>query len=338
MLLKQTGFNVRLHKALPAVFILTGQEPWQLEQFAGQIKAAWKQHCQDDSEHDILHITAANDWILLEEEANSYSLFSNNRLLDVRYDKKTLDAAGKAFFERYLAQPNPRCLILIRAPELPQKLLTGLAANERIHIMPISPPGSGEVKQWIIARLKALACDFHPDLPALIQQYNEGNLLACAQLLDKLALIAEPGTTLTCDDVQEQLINQCEYTLYELADACLAGDRAKALLLLRQSENNKTEATLVLWLLTQEIRLLLQLLPGTIPLRDKAAQLKIWSSRVALYQRAVGRYRRDTLQSLLSACCQLDSDIKTGQGRNVWQSFELIALTLCSGKQLGCFA
>ncbi|MGQ3891420.1 DNA polymerase III subunit delta [Legionella sp. CNM-4043-24] len=339
MLIKQNGFNLRLNKTLPSVFLLIGQEPLQLDNLAVLIKKTWSQQSGADVEQSIIHIHNASDWQRVAEEANSYSLFSNTVLLDVRFDKKTLDASGKAMLEHYLKSPNSRCLILIRAPDLPVKQVSNLASHDSVHVMSIGTPSPTEIRQWISSRLNAMGAQVDPGIPALIQQYNEGNLLACSQLLDKLAILIEPGTALTAETVKEQLINQCEYSLYELADACLTGDSVKTLLLLRQAAANKTEATLVLWLLTQETRLLMQLQPfagqpGT--LRDKATQLKIWSSRQGLYLKAAGRCQPATLTNLLRLCNKLDSDIKTGHNRQVWNNFELIALTLCSGKQIGC--
>jgi len=341
MLIKQSGFNLRLHKTLPAVFFLTGQEPLQLNNLALLIKKTWSQQADDDVEQSIIHVNNAADWQIVAEEANSYSLFSSKVLIDVRFDKKTLDAAGKTTLERYLQEPNPRCLIMIRAPELPLKQLTAMTNHDAVHVMTIATPGANEVKQWINTRLNDMGARFDPNIPSLIQQYNEGNLLACSQLLDKLAILVEPATPLSIETVKEQLINQCEYSLYDLADACLNADAVKALLLLRQSAGNKTEPTLILWLLTQEIRLLLQLAPFAgqgATLRDKAAELKIWSSRQALYQKAAARQHVSHLTALLQFCNKLDSDIKTGQSHLIWNSFELIALSLCSGKQIGCLA
>lgn len=341
MLIKQTGLSFRLYKTLPAVFFLVGQEPLQLNTLAQLIKKTWFLQHGDDVQQSIIHINSASDWQLVADEADSYSLFSNTVLLDVRFDKKTLDAAGKKVFERYLQQPNSRCLILIRAPDLPLKQLTAMTNHDLVHVMHLGSPAPAEVKQWISTRLKDMGANFDPNIPGLIQQYNEGNLLACSQLLDKLAILVEPGIPLTLDDVKEQLINQCEYSLYDLADACLNGDSVKALLLLRQAAGNKTEPTLILWLLTQEIRLLMQLLPYaslTGAFREKGSQLKIWSSRLGLYQRTINRHQSPVLSALLHFCNKLDFAIKTGQNGQIWNSFELIALSLCSGKQIGCLA
>lgn len=341
MLVKQTSLTYHLPKNMPAVFVLTGQEPLQQQALTELIKFTWQQQRNEPFETTVISVNASSDWLQLEQEANSYHLFSSTTFIVAHYDKKTLDAGGKTFFERYLKQTNPDCLILLKAPDLPLKQLTNLANHERVHVFFITAPSASEVKQWLNNRLKKICAGFDPSIPAMIQQYNEGNLLACSQLVDKLELLHDKDQTLTTADVEDQLVNQCDYALYDLTQACLCGDKAKALLLLRQSAGNKTEPTLVLWLLSQEVRLLLQLQscrPNTQAFKDKASQLKIWSNRISLYQSASGRLQSTLLTTLLHFCNKLDNDIKTGQNGQIWNSFELIALSLCSGQQIGCLA
>ena len=159
-------------------------------------------------------------------------------------------------------------------------------------------------------------------------------MLACAQVIEKIALIYDEKTLLSIEDVKAQLIDQCEFQLYELADACLSANTCKALHLLRQAYSNRAEPTLVLWLLTQEIRQLIQLsllLKQNVALYTACNQLKIWPQRTQLYETTLKRLSRSQLYQLLSECMRIDERIKTSKGHQVWQSFEHVALTLCLG-------
>ncbi|MDP1601695.1 MAG: DNA polymerase III subunit delta [Legionella sp.] len=333
MLIKHSDLDFHPGKKLPAVFFLVGQEFLQVNNQAKAIKSSWQQN-NSDVDLKIVHINAASDWLILEQEANSYSLFSSTVLIDARYEKKTLDATGKAVLERYLKQVNSRALLIIRAPLLPLKQLQTVVNNELVQVIYSNPPTKAVVLQWINLQLGKITLNYDKQIPALIHQYNEGNLLASAQVLEKLALTIDPNAPLTLEDVKEHLVNQCDYSLFELADSCLIGDSVKALQLLRQASGNKTEPTLILWLLTQEIRLLMQLAQSS-SFRDTANQLKIWSTRISLYQRAIKKHNHDFLRSLLHYCCKLDLQIKTSQSKQIWQSFEFIALSLCAGKEVG---
>ena len=74
----------------------------------------------------------------------------------------------------------------------------------------------------------------------LIYQYTQGNMLACAQVIDKIALSHPPNSQINIEQVQEQLSNQCEHSPFELIDACLLGQADKSIQILRQAANNKT--------------------------------------------------------------------------------------------------
>ena len=154
-------------------------------------------------------------------------------------------------------------------------------------------------------------------------------MLACAQVIEKLTLVTADEERLTTEHVLEQLSDQCDYPLYELAEACLSARPEKAILLLRQTCQNKTEPTLILWLLTQEIRLLIQLhhlCKQSMSFSAACNQLNIWPQRARSYETTLARLSLVKLQSLLHACQQLDVQIKTNQSITLWHGLENIAL------------
>lgn len=341
MLIKQSGLNFKAATNSPAVYLLLASDPWQLNHIAQTIIGSWQKLYPEDHELKTMSLSAANDWVSLAEESMSYSLFSTNSLIDATYDKKTLDAAGKTFFESYLYNCNPQCLVIIRAPNLPVKQVQNYSTLKNIHIISASLPDSGQIKRWIIEQINARSITFEEQIPTLIQQYTTGNLLACAQVIDKLDLIVQEDRHLTFEQLKDHLSNQCEYQLFDLADTCLRGDQRKALELLRQVLANKGEATLVLWILAQEIRQLLQLkqlMNKGINFRDACGQLKIWSTRIAVYQSAINKYDETLLIQWLNYCSSLDKRIKSKQNVQLWQAFELLTLSLCTGKQVGYLA
>lgn len=330
MLIKYQALMPQLKKNIQAMYILVGSEHYLLNDAAFNIKKAWRQ--RGDTDEKIIHINAAADWSTLQEEANSYSLFAEQVLLDARFDKKTIDAAGKALLSQYLQNINPRCLIILHASAVPAKQLQWLSNNANVTLVQATPLTGSALQSWIITQLQQRSIAFEPQIPALIYQYTQSNLLACAQIIEKLALINDKDSVLTLEDAQAQLIDQCEYQLYELADACLNANAEKALHLLRQANNNRTEPTLILWVLTQEIRHLIQLshaLKQQISLSVACAQQKIWPQRASFYEATLARLPLIQLYALLENSKQLDEEIKANQSKHVWNRFEQLALALC---------
>lgn len=315
------------------VYVLIGQENYLLEQVAVTIKRAFRQLHTNECTETILELDTANQWSALQDEANSYSLFTPAILIDARCDKKTLDAAGKTFFTNYLAAINNDCLLIVRAPQLPQKQLQAVINHPAAVVIQLKTPDKKTVSNWITQQLAQHAIRCEGNVAGLIEQYSRGNLLACAQTLEKILLTHDPAQLLSAAQVKQQLAYQAEYQLYELSDACLNGDSYQALIILRRLAENRMEPTLILWALAQEVRHLHQLHTlGHTNFRATLAQLKIWPQRGPLYQTSLQRHTTASLNRLLRYCQQLDNAIKTGQHEQLWRAFELLTLALASGK------
>lgn len=339
MLIKHQALKAELNKKFRSLYVLFGQDYFLLNNAAESIKLAWKNAKNNDVEETILSINHASDWSMIETEANSYSLFASFVLLDLRYDKKTIEVPGKEFITRYLDNINSSCLLILRAPNLLQKQLTWLYNHEKILAVQTSPLNNIAMQKWIADQLQSKGLKFEQQIPALIQQFTQGNMLACAQSIEKLELIAEPTTILSQELVIEQLVDQCDYQLFELADACLLEHPDKVIQLLRHASNTKVEPTLILWLLAEEIRKLIQLIELTkyqsLSFDTACNQLKIWPQRAKLYSTALKKIKLDLLLQLIKFCKKIDEMIKSSQNNRIWQSLEQLALSLCFAKQVG---
>lgn len=330
MNIKYQAVAQTLRQKSHALYILTGQDHYLLNDAALSIKKAWR--AKGDCDETTVQLNAPADWALLREEANSYSLFSEFVLLDARMDKKSIDAQGKKMLQQYVQDINPRCVIILRAPNVPNKQLQLLAGNEHTLLIQAYPFAQAELQRWIASQLTNRSIRHDTQIPALIHQYTQGNMLACAQVIEKLALVTNEGELVTTDMVLEQLSDQCDYQLYELAEACLTAQVEKAIHVLRQACQNKTEPTLILWLLSQEIRQLIglaQLRAQSIPLAQACNQLKIWPQRARSYEQTLARVSHSKLHDLLRICQQLDMQIKSNQSGMIWHGLESLALALC---------
>lgn len=332
MVIKYPALLQHLKKSTKPIYVLTGLDPYLLNDAVLNIKKAWRQ--QGEIDEKIIHINTPADWKSLQDEANSYSLFADLVLLDIRFDKKTMDATGKEAINQYLQNINSRSFIILQLSAVPAKQLQWLSNNEHVVLVQILPFSENELRHWIASQLTKGSITYHPDVPHLIYQYAQGNMLACAQVIEKLSLSFDKSQELTVADVEPQLIDQCDFELYELADACLASKEEKTLHLLRHAHNTRAEPTLILWLLTQEIRQLIQLLylqKQDIPFSTACGLLKIWPKRTKLYETALARLSLAGLYQLLQVSRKVDEQIKTTQAYSIWYAIEKLALLFCWG-------
>ncbi|MBI2785399.1 MAG: DNA polymerase III subunit delta [Legionella longbeachae] len=335
MQIKQQMLVKQVQKKIAPLYILIGQDNYLLEDSLDTIKSAIK--INHDFDEKIISIQSAEDWNYVRKEANSYSLFSDTVVLNIFFDKKSMDATGKKILTEYLDSINLRCFIIIRAPNISAKQMQWLSSHEHAVVSVAYPLNAEAMKNWIIMQLKKNSMNFDPQVPDLIHRYTHGNMLACAQVIEKIALSNSPNTRIDTKQAQEHLSDQCSHELFELVDACLLGQGDKAIQILRHAANNKTEATLVLWILSQEIRLIMQLsslIEQKIDFKNACNQLKIWPQRVTLYQAFYNRFNKNTksLQSILLQlhrhCYSIDEQIKSSFNLQTWNSLEIIALSL----------
>jgi DNA polymerase-3 subunit delta len=313
------------------MYVLVGTESYLLNDCALQIKQAFKQ--QGDYDTKVIDLELAADWNELFAEANSYSLFHDNVFLDARFPKKTVDAKAKELLTDYLKDVNDRCAILLRLPLATAKSLTWLYNHPNVVLVQIYPLNAMAQKQWTEARCKTYHLNISPTVPSCILRYTEGNLTATSQLIEKLAIAYKENELITEAMVEEHAADSCLYDIYGHADACLHATCNIALKLVQQSRAEDVEPTLLLWIITQEIRRLIKLIELTqhqhIPFAKACEQLFIWSTKTALYNKAMQRYSLPSLYHLLQRCKQMDEAIKTSQTDLFWSQMDTTVLHLC---------
>ncbi|MCX7116578.1 MAG: DNA polymerase III subunit delta [Legionellales bacterium] len=332
MLIKYQALIPHLKKTMKPIYIVSGTDLFLFNEATRTLKSAWRE--KGDMDEKSFDILSPSDWTRVPEEANSYSLFGELVLLDIRFNKKTIDATAKAVLEKYRQNSNPRCLILIQATEAPVKQWQSLSHHENVVVVQVTPLNNMGMLSWIKDQLTKRLIRCEAQVPQIIQHHTQGNMLAAAQVIEKIALMKDESTVTSVKDVEEIMIDQCDFQMYELGDACLSANSLKTLHLLRFAYHNRVEPTLVLWLLTQEIRQLIQLsylLKQSMSISSACAQLKIWPKRVTSYEMCLKRLPKDTLYRLLQESKSLDERIKTSQDAQIWQSFEKLALDICLG-------
>lgn len=335
MLIKYQALSNHLQKGLSPLYFLTGQDIYFLEQAAQQIRKAFL--TQFDGEVKKVTLQTNQDWHLLADEANSFSLFHERVFLDCFYDKKSLDAEGKKWIESYSKSPNSKTLILLRAYEVPAKQLQVYANQAAITVVQIHALSTEEKRNWIAQQFKKANLQFNSTIPDMILNFTQGNMLACFQAVSKIIIVSHES--IAESDVLFHLSDQCNYQLYDLSDACLHGDAAKAIHVIQKAMVNHSEATLVLWMLTQELRILSALKQGLLqqhPTSELIAKLKIWPQKASHYLSMEKRLSNNQLIVLFNLAKTIDEDIKTGKTRQIQSLLERIALALCTGDTSLC--
>ena len=98
----------------------------------------------------------------------------------------------------------------------------------------------------------------------------------------------------------------------------------------RKIQEAQGEPILVLWVLNQEIRKLVQIhhLQASQPFQAICQQLKIWSKKIPLYQKAWQRVSGPQACDLLKRCQSLDEQMKSNRSGLIWQELENLVVLL----------
>lgn len=303
----------RLERGLAPVYLLFGDEPLQLREASDAIRR--RAEAVGFSERSLLEQGPDFDWSMLAAEAGSLSLFADRRLIEVRLTGEGVGRDGGEALRAHCERLTDDVLLLLIAPKLDWKTLKSKWAQvlDRAGVIVQARPLQGrQLQQWLAERLRAKG--FMPDQEALslLAERVEGNLLAADQEIAKLALLRDPGP-LDAQTLLRVVHDSARYDLFDLSDAALAGDRARALRVLQGLMGEGTAEPLLLWVLAREIRRLAAIADAQARRQNLAAVFqaqKVWESRQGVMLAAAKRLSRERLWLLLLACAQADLVIK----------------------------
>lgn len=329
-----------LQGSLAPVYVVSGDEPLLSQEACDAIRAACRQ--RDFSERQVFNAEANFDWGLLLEAGASLSLFAEKRLLELRLPSGKPGDKGAVALQEYLQRPPEDTVLLITLPKLDgatqkTKWAKALIDGEAAQFIQIWPVDVHQLPQWIRQRLSQAGLAASQDAVDLIAARVEGNLLAAAQEIEKLKLLAD-GNQLDAATVQAAVADSARFDVFGLIDAALAGEAAHSLRMLEGLRGEGVEPPVILWALAREIRQLAgiaQQFGQGVPLDKAFAQCRppVWDKRRPLLTRALQRHSGNRWNQLLQDAQLIDAQIKGQAQGDAWNGLARLALLL-AGQRL----
>jgi DNA polymerase-3 subunit delta len=327
--LRPEQLSSALQKQLAPIYLISGDEPLLVQEACDQIRSSARQ--QGFNERVLYHGDKSFDWSQLLSEANSLSLFADRKILELRIDNgKPGDAGSKALVE-YASQPSEDNLLLIVTPKLDGNAQRSkwFKALDKVGVtVQIWPINEQQLPHWLEQRLRTAGLNADRDTISLLAAQVEGNLLAAAQEVEKLKLLAPEGQV-TPEMVSGMVTDSARYDVFSLIDKALHGDSRAAVKCLHGLRGEGTEAITVLWALAREIRTLLQVAHSV----DQGKQFDwacktsgVWDKRKGMVKNALRHLKQPQLQVMLRKANAIDKAIKGMRDADPWD--ELMDLTL----------
>lgn len=326
-----------LERGLARIYLVAADEPLQV----GEATDAIRRAALDGgfAERSLHFVERGFRWDSLRSEADSLSLFSSKRIIEIRMARpKPGDAGAKAI--RALAEDDdPDRVVIIsiqsRLDRSSARAVWVRTVEKHGVLVEIRPVSRNEMPRFVTGRARHHGLEITRQAAELLADRVEGNLLAAEQELAKLALILDDGRV-DEEAVLESVATSARFDVFRLSDAVIAGDLERAFTVLEGLRSEGVAPPLVLWALAREISLLSQLKRGVTRgsrLSEAMNSLGVWQSRRRELERALQRYSTEDLVRLLRRAASVDRAIKGGDRAPVWESILNLVLAMLAPRR-----
>jgi len=334
--LKAEQLPAALAKKLAPIYFLSGDEPLQLGEAADSVRKAAKVAGYDSRE--VLTVDASFSWADFLQAADSMSIFSEKKIIDLRMPACKPGAEGSKALVSYCERLPEDTLLLISAGKLERaaKKAKWMMALEKYGVaVQVWPVEGAALVQWLQQRLQRRGLLVERAGVAIIAARVEGNLLAAAQEIEKLYVLYGQGAVSEVQ-IQEAVADGSRYDVFNLVDAALSGRVERVLKILSGLQHEGIAAPIVLWALAREMRNLIHIkrqLDAGQAQKSVFMRYQVWDNRQKLVNHALAKLKQKNLMRGLLVAAQADRQIKGAQQGDCWESLLQIALVL-AGKDI----
>jgi len=323
--------RAQLKEGLRAAYLLTGNDPLLLQESQDAIRQAAQE--QGFDEHHTRQIDNQTDWEEIFSITRALSLFASRQTLLLVLPDNGPNAAINDKLAELVNLLHDDLLLVVRTAKLTKAQENAAwygALSSRGVMVNCQTPEQAQLPRWVANRAKSRQLALDDAACQLLCYCYEGNLLALAQALDRLALLWPDGK-LTLPRVEQAVNDAAHFTPFHWVDALLAGKSKRALHILQQLRLEGGEPVILLRTVQRELLLMVTLKRQSshTPLRNLFDQHRVWQNRRGLMTDALHRMSEDQLRQGVSLLSQIELTLKQDYGQSVWQELEGLSLLLC---------
>ena len=322
----ETVFARQLERAaMPPAILIAGVEELRVIETADAVRAKAR---ADGYEREIFETEGRFDWDTLAAGFAEMSLFARSRLLDVRVPSGRAGKEGSDVIAQYCKDPPPATTLLVTCMEWSKKHSEPAwvkAIGKVGHALTLWATPRHKLPDWLLQRMRARGVDASHEAAELLAERVEGNLLAAAQEVDKLALLVEPKRRIDASQMEQLVADSARFDAFKLVDAFINGDAARALRIVRAL---RAEGEAVPALMGPIVQSLLQLASLSAEsarggdLRAAMNALRIWDSRQAQFKRALERHAALRWEAFAIEAGRIDRISKGRAVGDAWVALE----------------
>jgi DNA polymerase-3 subunit delta len=354
MPLREAQFEQQLaSETLAPSWLIASSEPLLLLEAADALRAKARE--RGYAEREVFEADNRFDWGALEASFAALSLFAQRRVIEVRLPTGKPGKEGAEILERFAKDPAPDVLLLVTAAEWSNKhdAAWSRAIDQRGAMLVLWPVKPNELSQWIARRLRSRGLGAAPEAAQLLAERVEGNLLAAAQEVDKLALLKGKGggrspqpashdmgasmDVIGVEEMEALVADSARYDVFRLTDTALAGDAPRALHMLAGLRGEgEAVVPMLAWITSQvqALALLSAVQESGGNLAQAFNQARVWDSKQPLFRRALQRGSAAHFERLLSDCARIDRISKGRLAGDAWRELERVIVGIGAPRAL----
>ena len=318
-------------QGLLPIYLIFGDESMLVEETADVLRQHIRQSGAEDRQ--VWHVEGRFNWSEIEFEEQTMSLFSSQRLLEIRLPSGSPGKDGGEALRTYAAKPPVDTTLLIISGKIDSRSQKSKWFTELDKIgatIPIWSVDAANLPRWIIKRMQQRDLRASIATASLIADRVEGNLFAAAQEIDKLQLLCPDG------DVDEQTVlasvaDNARFESFGLIDAVLSGHTAKIPRMLGRLRTEGLDIlslfSAVAWSLHRSVDMAAQLDNGMRIEQVFAVQKPpIWEKNRPMMQTALSRHNYAQWLEFLPLMAHVDQAAKGTLKADPWLLLESLCM------------
>ncbi|RNF86346.1 DNA polymerase III subunit delta [Montanilutibacter psychrotolerans] len=324
---------------LRPAYLIAGPEPLRVLEAADAVRAAAR--AQGIAEREIFEAEGNQrepDWNALEASFRAPSLFASRRLVELRLPTGKPGKDGAEVISGFCADPPPDVTLLVSAGEWSKQ--HGGKWSEaigRIGVIAIAwQVKPHELVDWIDRRLRSRGLKAGRDAVQQLAERVDGNLLAAAQEVDKLALLSD-GSPLDAQKMQSLVADAARFDVFRVMDAALNGNAAQVSRMLAGLRAEGEAVPALLGMVVKELQTTAALSRAS-NLANEFRTLRVWDTKQPMYRRALQRHDAPRWEAFVAHAGRVDRMAKGREAGDAWLALERLLVAVAEPRALRLLA
>lgn len=298
------------------VYLLYGEEAYLRHQYRDKLKEAL---CPEGDEMNISRFEGKGiSNVEVADLAETLPFFAERRLIIIE-ESGWFKNGSDGFEEKLKEFPDTTFLIFVES-EVDKRGKLYKTVKDLGYAAEMKTPKEKELLTWLTLQCKREGKQVTESAAQYLIEQGGSNMNMLQMELEKVLSYAIGAEEIRLEDVQEVCSNQAENQIFEMLDAIGNQNREKALTLYHDLLTLREPAMRILYLLTRQIHILLQVSEMTRLNMDNgsiASKAGIPPFTVGKYKSQIGHFSYSELVGMLEKCQDVDAGIKRGRYQDV---------------------